>query len=193
MDKVVNKTLALQNYTLSKGHCEGLAKSLGLLDDSIVNRILLTNNGIDGKEFAMVLSGLEHLHDFKSIIYKQNGFTTESMNSLCTFFTRKVPYHLEELKLIDLKLSPKCCEQLFSKLNEESYIKRLSLINVNQNDRQFDALLKYISSSKYLRELELNWLEVRQSTYSKLTDYLAENKQLTHLSLSWNYILELKQ
>jgi len=78
----------------------------------------------------MLLSGLEHLHDFKSVIYKQNGFTMESMQGLSNLFLRKVPYHLEELKLIDLKLTPKCCEQLFVKLNEECYIKRLSLINV---------------------------------------------------------------
>ena len=49
LEKVINKTLALQNYTLSEGHCIGFAEACSLLDDQKVNRVLLNNNGIDGR------------------------------------------------------------------------------------------------------------------------------------------------
>lgn len=58
LDKIIGKTLVLQNYTLSQGHCRGLTKSLQYLDVSLVNRVLFNNCGIDGKEFAELLKGL---------------------------------------------------------------------------------------------------------------------------------------
>jgi len=64
--------LVLQNYKLSEGHCNGLAKACSLLDTSKVNRILFNNCGIDGLQFAEILKGLATLQDFKSIIYKNN-------------------------------------------------------------------------------------------------------------------------
>lgn len=95
----------LQNYALTHGHCQSLAKSLGLLDSSKVNRILLNNCGITGKDFAHILEGLNHLQDFKSLVYKANGFTQETLEALRPFLYRRVPYHLEELRLIDLKIT----------------------------------------------------------------------------------------
>ena len=88
---------------MSDGNCDGLAKACFLLDETKVNRILLDNCGIDGKKFAKILKGLETLPDFKSIIYKHNEFNEESLQALIPFFKKKMPFHLEELKLIDLK------------------------------------------------------------------------------------------
>ena len=51
------------------------------------------------------MKGLSHLKDFKSIIYKHNGFSTETVKSLKLLLSKDIPYHLEELKLIDLKTS----------------------------------------------------------------------------------------
>ena len=65
---------------------------------------MLDNCGIDGKEFGDILNGLAQLPDFKSIIYKQNSFTKESLTALEALLDKKVPYHLEELKLVDLKI-----------------------------------------------------------------------------------------
>lgn len=72
LDKIVNQTLCLQNYTLSPGHCKGLAKACGLFLKNEVTRVLFNNCGIDGKEFASILEGLTQLSNFRSIIYKKN-------------------------------------------------------------------------------------------------------------------------
>lgn len=48
LDKICNKTLCLQNYRVSDGHCTGLAEACRLLDHKVVNRLLLQNCGISG-------------------------------------------------------------------------------------------------------------------------------------------------
>ena len=69
LEKILEKTLVLQNYTLSQGHCKGLAHSIGFFDEQQVNRIYMNNCGIDGSEFALILKGLQNLRDFKAITY----------------------------------------------------------------------------------------------------------------------------
>ena len=75
LQKITNKTIILQNYKLLQGHCDGLATAVRFLDPTKVNRILLSNNGLTGKQFAAILRGLQYLRDFKSIVYKQNQFS----------------------------------------------------------------------------------------------------------------------
>jgi hypothetical protein len=48
LDKIVRNTLVLHDYTLSEGHCIGLAKACSVLDTKKVNGILLSNCGISG-------------------------------------------------------------------------------------------------------------------------------------------------
>ena len=110
LDKIVNKTLFLSNYNLTAGHCSGLAAACGKLDSNKVNRVLFNNCGIDGNQFAKILNSLANVDDLKSIIYKKNQLNAESVNELQTIFKRKIPFHLEELKLIDLKVSSLCVE-----------------------------------------------------------------------------------
>lgn len=52
LDKVVNKTICLQNYLLSEGHVQGLAKACEHLDPRIVNRMLFNNCGMSADNFA---------------------------------------------------------------------------------------------------------------------------------------------
>ena len=74
LEKIYRKTLMLCEYTLSPGHCRGLAKACRYFDHKLVNRVFLSNCGIDDGEFASILDGLIDLRDFKSIIYKNNQF-----------------------------------------------------------------------------------------------------------------------
>ena len=47
-DKVVRKTLCLQNYLLNDGHVEGLAEACEHLDHHMINRMLFNNVGMTG-------------------------------------------------------------------------------------------------------------------------------------------------
>lgn len=70
----------------------------------IVNRVLLNSCGISGDDFAEILKGLQYCKDVKSVVYKQNGFTDNTVTALNPLLTRAVPFHLEELKLINLQI-----------------------------------------------------------------------------------------
>ena len=48
LDKILKKTLCLQNYFLSDGNIKGLASACEVLDFRLVNRLLLNNCGITG-------------------------------------------------------------------------------------------------------------------------------------------------
>ena len=59
LDKIFKKTLVLQEYTLSKGHCRGLARACQFFDHRVINRVLFNNCGIDDGEFSHILEGLK--------------------------------------------------------------------------------------------------------------------------------------
>jgi len=85
LEKVINNTLCLQNYTLLDGHCKSLAKAFGLVNNCQLKGILLANCGINGKQFGGLLEGLHKTPDLKSITYKQNMFSIESLRALEPF------------------------------------------------------------------------------------------------------------
>ena len=86
LDKIYKKTICLQDYTMSEGHCKGLAHACEFIDSKVVNRILMSNCGVTGDDLALILEGLAKLHDFKSIIYKMNGINTNAINHLEPLF-----------------------------------------------------------------------------------------------------------
>lgn len=66
--------------------------------------MLFNNCGIDDSEFSSILEGLNHLKDFKSIIYKMNAFGELSLLKLGPLLEKRLPNHLEEIKLIDCQM-----------------------------------------------------------------------------------------
>ena len=72
-DKIVGKTLCLQNYLLKEGHVQGLADACEHLDPHLVNRMLFNNCGMTGDSLAKILEGVVKMKDFKSLIYKQGS------------------------------------------------------------------------------------------------------------------------
>ena len=118
LDKILRKTIYLQDYSLSDGHCKGLAVACQFFDPKLVNRILFSNCGINGDQFAMILEGLAKLSDFKSIVYKMNGINQRSIENLGPLLRKRLPHHLEELKIIDCKMSGSLIESLLKHLME---------------------------------------------------------------------------
>jgi hypothetical protein len=65
-------------------------------------KLVLDTNGLKDEDFANILSGLTNLQEIKSLIYIRNDFGMKSASALSPIFSQKiVPYHLEELRLIN--------------------------------------------------------------------------------------------
>ena len=60
------------------------------------------------------------LRDFKSLIYKQNTINLHSLDVLKPVLAKRLPHHLEEIKLIDCKVSPGMIAKLMDNLRELS-------------------------------------------------------------------------
>lgn len=82
-----------------------MAIAIQALDPSFANRIVLENNGFTGENLAKLLQAFGTIKDFKSLTYKKNAINEESIGALKSLLRREIPFHLEELKLIDLKIT----------------------------------------------------------------------------------------
>lgn len=133
-----------------------MAQACEVLDFRIVNRLLLNNCGISGDQFAEILKGLKKLRDFKSLVYIKNSINSASLTALKPLLEKRLPYHLQELKLIDCKIQAAQICQLMDDLLELSQIQKLALIGVKHNFRSFNAVIQFVESSDTLQEVDLS-------------------------------------
>ena len=92
----------------------------------------------------MILEGLHTLKDFKSIIYKMNTLNAVGLAKLVPVFEKRLPNHLEELKIIDCKINATLISQLMTSLLEKSQLRSLALVNVYHSPESFELVTKYV-------------------------------------------------
>lgn len=170
---------------MSIGHCNALAEACQYFGALSINRIIFDNCGIDDTEFASILEGIQKLQDFKKIIYKYNVFEGMSLHNLIPLFQRKIPNHLEELRIENCKMSQEVTLNLIESIAEKSYLKKLGLVNVNINEEAFAILTEYITEST-LTELDISWGNVSYISMSYFLEVLSDNKKIQFVNLAWN-------
>ena len=138
----------------------------------------------------MILEGLHKLKDFKSIIYKMNSLNSRSLTKLVPVFEKRLPHHLEELKIIDCKINATLISQLMISLLEKSQLRSLALVNVHHSPESFELVTRYVEESEYLREIDLSWTIIMPSFWLKFMEIISRNRTLTSLTLSFCQILE---
>ena len=156
-EKIFKKTLCLYDYILSEGQCQGIADACDLIDHKYMNRVLLSNCGISGDNFATILEGLIKVKDFKSVIYKHNELNSRSIEKLGPLFWRRVPHHLTELHIIDCKIHPVALEELFDLMLGPCFVQNFALVNAHHTEGSFSKLCQYVKTSPRLVELNVSW------------------------------------
>ena len=63
---------------------------------------------------------------------------------------------MEELKIIDCKISPDLITQLIDSLLKISQLKRFSLVGVKHNIISFEKVVSYIENDQSLEEIDLS-------------------------------------
>ena len=99
---------------------------------------------------------------------------------------RRIPYNLEELKLIDCKIHAAQISQLMNQLTEHSQIKKLALVGVHHNIRSFDALVEFVEASETIQEIDLSRSVVIRGSWLKFAKVLETNRSLTNVQLGFN-------
>ena len=88
---------------------------------------------------------------------------------------------MEELKIIDCKVSAQNIIELMDNLMELSQLKRLALVGVKHTPESFDKVVMYVNQSESLEEIDLSNNVVAKGSWIKLTDELRENRRLRSL------------
>ena len=81
VNKIVDNTLSLSDYTLSIGQCRGLASVIQKTKLPL-ETLYLENCGVDDDELNVLLNGLVQTNEFSRFIYKNNEFSYRSLVAL---------------------------------------------------------------------------------------------------------------
>lgn len=134
----------------------------------------------------MVLEGLNQLKDFKSIIYKMNTVNSLSIQKLSPLLEKRLPHHMEELKIIDCRINSTLISQLINCLLSRSQLRALSLVNVHHSPESFELVTRFMTENEFIKEIDLSWSIVKPSLWSDFIDAVGKNRRLTTLNLAFN-------
>lgn len=65
---------------------------------------------------------------------KRTGLTNETIEALKPLLKREIPYHLEELRLYDIKINSNTTSILLTTLERKCSLKSLSLVSFKLNE-----------------------------------------------------------
>lgn len=171
---VYKKTLCLESYTLSIGHCNALSRAFEFFN-KFVNRVIFDNCGIDDTEFAAILRGIKKLKDFKKIIFKRNVFFKKSLAEIEEILVRKVPHHLEELRIENCKMDPSVSHEVIKLLLKKNALKKLGLVDFSLTEASFDTFCTLVDAAPYLMDVDVSWNQLKPHSFSKLLSLIATN------------------
>lgn len=90
---------------------------------------------------------------------------------------KNIPYHLEELRLVNCRVSTAASQMLLDTLIEKNFLKKLALVNASiNNDSAMEKICQIVDSGRYLMELDLSWNSLRPSNIFGLLSVLSENR-----------------
>ena len=134
----------------------------------------------------MMLQGMSYLTTAKSCIIKHNEFGKQSLEALHLLNEKKMPYNMEEFRLISCKTSPLISLGIVNLFSTGCFIRRLALVEARMNDEMIKPLCEIMEKSRFLIEIDFSWNEFSNIAMRELCIVLAENRKLESINLSWN-------
>ena len=134
----------------------------------------------------MILEGLEVVKDFKSIIYKMNPVSSLSIQKMAPLLEKRLPNHLEELKIIDCRINATLVSELMNSLLKNSQLRALSLVNIHHSPESFGLVIDFINENEFIKELDVSWSIVNPSLWLNFIEAVGQNRRLTDLNLAFN-------
>jgi len=186
MQKIRNHTLELLDFRPNDGLCLSLAHAF-TLGTKLLQKIVLSGNGLDDPMLATILSGLLHQELFKIFICRRNSIGSNSAIHLSEFFQRKIPKNIDEFRLIECKISSSVIDDLLRGL-ASSQIRKVALAEANINKSNVGHIFDLVSQSRHLIELDISWNSLSPAIMSRFFEVLSKNRGLENLNLSGNHI-----
>ena len=130
------------------------------------------------------------MQDLKSLIYHTNNFDEHCITKVAPLLRKKLPLHLDELRLINLNITGKISQELVQELRIKNQLSKLALVHVNLTDEAFDILIEVVSKSRNLKELDISWCERNYEDFIPFFEMLSGNRKLSYLNLSCNSLFD---
>ena len=113
------------------------------------------------------------------------------MHNLIPIISKRKPQNLEELRIVNCKISSAVSSELIDALiNNSSGLKKVSLVNANITQASFVNLLKFIEECRSIIDLDLSFNGFLSTQMFELIKVLAKNRKLESVNLSWNTFQE---
>jgi hypothetical protein len=140
---MMNQTLIIRERNIRVSLLRALSESFKYFND-FVSKLILDKNGLSDADFAMILEPLSQFKQFRSITYRRNELGFHALRFLRPLLTKRIPFHLEELRIEHCSMTVSVSEELVHILASKTFLKKLSLVNVRMTDETFHMLTKYI-------------------------------------------------
>lgn len=130
LDTVQHGHLSLQNYLLRTAHCKALMKALHMSkkqDNQLFNSVTLRRNTLKDEDLTMIVKGLNQQNYIKKLQITENEVGLKSITEIMHLVSRRKPYQLKHLILVDCRMSSQAIDSLLAGLNNRSNLYFLSL------------------------------------------------------------------
>jgi len=135
------------SYQLSLGHMKALVRTFDF-NKEFVSRFLFQNCGLTDAHIETLLKGADKLEHVSSLVFKHEEFGNKSVKLIKPLVERPRPHNLQELRLIDCKVSSNVTRELITTLRESNSLKVLGLVNARINEQSMEELGLLIAESK---------------------------------------------
>lgn len=187
LQKISNRKLYLNNYTLNYGLCESISNAFKYFPDCIT-QICLDSNGLKDVELAELSKGFQNLKSFKCVVIKRNEVGPKTIEQLNDLLEREFPQNVEELRLISAKMSSFLSTKILHQLTVRCHLRKLSLVECSLGDFDADNICKIINNSRFLIDLDISWNMLNNTSMLKICEAVSQNRHLQHLNISWNFL-----
>ena len=79
---------------------------------------------------------------------------------------RRIPNHLEVLKIEHCKLEPTISQDLLEMIEKKNQLRSLGLVDFSFTEPSFEILCEIVEDSYHLRELDLSWNQIKPHSFS---------------------------
>jgi Ran GTPase-activating protein (RanGAP) involved in mRNA processing and transport len=111
MTKIIDGQLLIRNTKLNSGLANAL-KGMLLLNKTLINKLYLDSNGLDGENLTQILQGIAVQNPMKVLIIQDNMVNEECVEQIAPLFKNRMPNNLEELHILHCKVQFRATEDL---------------------------------------------------------------------------------
>lgn len=122
----------------------------------------------------------------------RNTVDETSTDIIVNILQRGFPNCLEELRIINCKISSVSTHKILSSIHEgSSQLRKLSLSRAQMTDNSLVLLANIVAHARNLIDLDISWNGLRpNANLKKFMEVLGGNRSLQYLNMSWNNLMQ---